>query len=159
MLALGIAVTQAQANDALWMATEKYWQAFRVEEDRGRTCFVSSVPTESKGNYTKRGEILAQVFHMPSEKERNVVMFRAGYKFKKQSDVEVNIDGKTFRLFTIEDRAYAESEEDDIAIIQSMKRGRRMTVTGTSSRGTETTDIYSLSGFTKAKNLIDRTCK
>jgi hypothetical protein len=39
-----------------------------------------------------------------------------------------------------------------------MKRGRAMTVVGTSSRGTVTTDSYSLAGFTKTKNLIDKTC-
>jgi hypothetical protein len=40
-----------------------------------------------------------------------------------------------------------------------MKRGTKMSVVGTSSRGTKTTDTYSLSGFTKTKNLIDKTCK
>ena len=69
------------------------------------------------------------------------------------------IDKKTFTLFTIEDRAYAESEEDDIRIIAAMKRGSTMTVIGTSSRGTKTTDTYSLLGFTKVKSVIDKTCK
>jgi hypothetical protein len=40
-----------------------------------------------------------------------------------------------------------------------MKRGSKMTVVGVSSRGTKTTDTYSLAGFTKAKNLMDKTCK
>jgi hypothetical protein len=83
----------------------------------------------------------------------------AGYRYKPQSDVTVKIDKKTFTLFTIEDRAYAESEEDDIRIIAAMKRGSKMTVVGTSSRGTKTTDTYSLLGFTKAKSVIDKTCK
>ena len=71
----------------------------------------------------------------------------------------MNIGGKKFTLFTIEGRAYAESEEDDIAMIRAMKRGSKMTVVGTSSRGTKTTDTYSLSGFTKAKGVIDKNCK
>jgi hypothetical protein len=78
---------------------------------------------------------------------------------EKHSAVDVSIDGKKFKLFTIEGRAYAESEEDDVAMVRAMKRGRKMTVVGTSSRGTVTTDSYSLSGFTKTKNLIDKTCK
>jgi hypothetical protein len=40
-----------------------------------------------------------------------------------------------------------------------MKRGNKMTVIGTSSRGTKTTDTYSLAGFTKTKAVIDKTCK
>jgi hypothetical protein len=34
-----------------------------------------------------------------------------------------------------------------------------MVVSGQSSRGTKTTDTYSLTGFTATKKLIDQTCK
>jgi hypothetical protein len=34
-----------------------------------------------------------------------------------------------------------------------------LTVVGFSSRVKKTTDTYSLAGFTKTKNLIDKTCK
>jgi hypothetical protein len=34
-----------------------------------------------------------------------------------------------------------------------------MTVEGISSRGTKTTDVFSLSGFTAAYNAITRACK
>jgi len=44
-------------------------------------------------------------------------------------------------------------------MITAMKRGSKMLVVGTSSRGTVTTDTYSLSGFTKTKSTIDKTCK
>lgn len=152
--------TMSMAAEPQRMLTEKDWQAFRVDDDKGRTCFISSVPTKSTGKYDpeNRGEVRVFVSHGPNKAERNVVQFVAGYKHKKHSDVTVNIDGKKFTLFTIEGRAYAESEEDDIAIIRAMKRGSKMTVGGTSSRGTKTTDTYSLSGFTKTKNLIDKTC-
>jgi hypothetical protein len=150
----------AMASDPQRMLTEKDWQAFRVEDDKGRTCFISSVPTKSAGKYdpSNRGEVRVFVSHGPNKAERNVVQFVAGYKHKKHSDVTVNIDGKKFTLFTLEGRAYAESEEDDIALVRAMKRGSKMTVVGVSSRGTKTTDTYSLSGFTKTKNLIDKTC-
>ena len=83
----------------------------------------------------------------------------AGYRYKSQSDVTMTIDRNKFKLFTIEDRAYAESEEDDTRIIAAMKRGSKMTVVGTSSRDTVTTDTYSLLGFSKTKSVIDKTCK
>jgi hypothetical protein len=152
--------TMSMAAEPQRMLIEKDWQAFRVDDDKGRTCFISSVPTKSTGKYDpeNRGEVRVFVSHGPNKAERNVVQFVAGYKHKKHSDVTVNIDGKKFTLFTIEGRAYAGSEEDDIAIIRAMKRGSKMTVGGTSSRGTKTTDTYSLSGFTKTKNLIDKTC-
>jgi len=143
------------------MLVSKNWGAYRYDNDGSRICFVSSVPTKSKGKYDpkNRGDIRVFVSHGPGKAERDVVQVIAGYRYKPQSDVSLTIDGKSFKLFTIEDRAYAESEEDDKRIITLMKRGSRMTVVGISSRGTKTTDTYSLSGFTKTKAVIDKTCK
>ena len=143
------------------MLVSKDWGAYRYDNDGSRICFVSSVPIKSKGKYDpkNRGDIRVFVSHGPGKAERDVVQVMAGYRYKPQSDVSLTIDGKSFKLFTIEDRAYAESEEDDKRIITLMKRGSRMTVVGISSRGTKTTDTYSLSGFTKTKAVIDKTCK
>jgi len=158
-LAAGL-VTAALAQP-VQMLVEKDWAAYRVDDDGKRTCFISSVPTKSEGKYdpANRGETRVYVSHGPVPEERNVVQLLAGYKYKKQTDVKVTIDGRNFTLFTLEGRAYAESEEDDIAMIKAMKSGNKMTVVGVSSRGTTTTDTYSLAGFTKTKNLIDKTCK
>ena len=43
-------------------------------------------------------------------------------------------------------------------IVSAMKAGTRLVVLGTSSRGTDTEDIYSLFGFTAALKLIDKAC-
>ena len=143
------------------MLVSKNWGAYRYDNNDSRICFVSSIPTKSKGKYDpkNRGDIRVFVSHGPGKAERDVVQVIAGYRYKPQSDVSLTIDGKSFKLFTIEDRAYAESEEDDRRIITLMKRGSRMTIVGISSRGTKTTDTYSLSGFTKTKAVIDKTCK
>ena len=143
------------------MLVSKKWGAYRYDNNGSRICFVSSVPTKSRGKYDpkNRGDIRVFVSHGPGNAERDVVQVIAGYRYKPQSDVSLTIDGKSFKLFTIEDRAYAESEEDDRRMITLMKRGSRMTVVGISSRGTKTTDTYSLSGFTKTKAVIDKTCR
>jgi hypothetical protein len=39
-----------------------------------------------------------------------------------------------------------------------MRAGATMTVTGTSTRGTVTKDIYSLTGFTAANETINKAC-
>jgi hypothetical protein len=166
---VGLAVTMITAAlgampafaDPKQMLIDKDWGAYRYDDDGGRMCFVSSVPSQSKGDYdpNNRGETRVFVSHGPDRAERNVVQIVAGYRYKAQSDVTMTIDGKKFTLFTIEDRAFASSEEDDLRMISAMKRGSEMTIVGTSSRGTKTTDSYSLAGFTKTKSVIDKTCK
>ena len=160
VIAAGFAAAPAFA-EPLQMLIEKDWGAYRYDNDGSRICFVSSVPTKSKGKYdpANRGDIRVFVSHGPGKAERDVVQVIAGYRYKAQSDVTLSIDGKSFKLFTLEDRAYAESEEDDRRIVVQMKRGSQMTIIGTSSRGTKTTDTYSLAGFTKTKAVIDKTCK
>ena len=160
VIVTGLVVPTAFA-EPVEMLVSKKWGAYRYDNNGSRICFVSSVPTKSKGKYDpkNRGDIRVFVSHGPGKAERDVVQVIAGYRYKPQSDVSLTIDGKNFKLFTIEDRAYAESEEDDGRIITLMKRGLRMTVVGISSRGTKTTDTYSLSGFTKTKAVIDKTCK
>jgi len=159
-IAISFVATAAFAEPKEMLVSKK-WGAYRYDNDGKRVCFVSSVPTKSEGKYDRnnRGDVRVFVSHGPGKAERDVVQVIAGYRYKPQSDVSLTIDGKNFKLFTIEDRAYAESEEDDKRIITLMKRGSRMTVVGISSRGTKTTDTYSLSGFTKTKAVIDKTCK
>ena len=159
-IAISFVATAAFAEPKEMLVSKK-WGAYRYDNDGKRVCFISSVPTKSEGKYDRnnRGDVRVFVSHGPGKAERDVVQVIAGYRYKPQSDVSLTIDGKNFKLFTIEDRAYAESEEDDRRIITLMKRGSRMTVIGISSRGTKTTDTYSLSGFTKTKAVIDKTCK
>ena len=77
---------------------------------------------------------------------------------KKGSAVTVVIDGQKFDLFTQGSTAWAKDEKTDSALARAMIRGRKMTVTGTSMRGTKTVDVYSLSGFTAAYKTIGRDC-
>ena len=69
------------------------------------------------------------------------------------------IDGNETVLFTQDNRAYSFNEADDTTLVTRMKRGNKLVVTGISSRGNKTIDEYSLSGFTKAKALLDKLCK
>jgi invasion protein IalB len=135
------------------------WRAFTYTEDGSKVCYMASEPTSEEGDYTRRGEVYAMVTHRPSQGTENVVSFIIGYPFQEDSRVDVTIDGsKSFTLFTHKDTAWAPDAETDRQLVQAMRAGRRMVVEGTSSRGTDTTDTYSLLGFTAAHNRIGKAC-
>ena len=136
------------------------WSVLRQETDAGRLCYITSEPIEKKGDYDKknRGETRVFVTHGPGKAERDVVSIVAGYIFEKQSEVELNIDGIKQSFFTLEDRAWSFTQDEDKKIIRNMKRGNKLTIKGVSSRGNTTIDLYSLSGFTKAKQMLDKIC-
>ena len=73
--------------------------------------------------------------------------------------VKMSIGESTFKLFTTKEWAFAENAKLDERLITAMKRGSTLTVKGVSSRGTKTTDIYSLKGFTAAYKAINKACR
>ncbi len=135
------------------------WSAFKFFEDGNPACYMASQPIKDEGDYTRRGDIYALVTHRPAENRRDEVSFLAGYTFKDDSTVEVTIGSLKKQLFTKGDSAWAADSETDGELVQAMVRGNRMIVKGISSRGTTTTDTYSLSGFTKAHRTISEACK
>ena len=152
--------TNLMASEKVQMEQFGDWSVLRQETDAGRLCYITSEPIEKKGDYDKenRGETRVFVTHGPGKAERDVVSIVAGYMFKKQSEVELNVDGIKQSFFTLEDRAWSIGQDEDKKIIRNMKRGNKLTVKGISSRGNTTIDIYSLSGFTKAKQMLDKIC-
>ena len=86
------------------------------------------------------------------------VSIKAGFNFKKNKDVIFDVDGNKTKLFPVDDRAWSESTKVDRFLVQSMRRGQKLIVTGISIPGNKIIDTYSLSGFTKALRLIDKSC-
>ena len=136
------------------------WTAWTYNEGGNLICYMSSTPKKDEGKYTKRGDIYVIITHRPSEKAFDEVSFVAGYTFKSGAPLVIKIGNQTFRnTFTEGDKAWMVSNTEDKNVIASMKRGSRMLVEGTSSRGTATKDTYSLKGFTSAYNAISAKCK
>lgn len=134
------------------------WTAFTDGSGDKQICYVGSVPKKAEGKYTRRGDTYTLISHRPGERVFGEVSVEAGYTYKPDSEVTVDVDGKKFKLFTKGGNAWATDAEADKALVAAMKAGRRMIIKGTSSRGTLTTDTYSLSGLTAAYRAIDKAC-
>ena len=159
VLALAIPPSAATAQESTPISRHRDWAVHTYGSGEAKRCFMTSFPTELRGNYNRnnRGETIVYVSHGPDKSTRNVVTVFAGYRYKNQTDVTFNIDGEIFRLFSEGSFAWAYQEEDQ-AIVRAMRSGARLTVTGVSSRNNETIDIYSLAGFTAAHNEISQLC-
>jgi invasion protein IalB len=133
------------------------WQALTYEENGKPVCYVFTEPAKKEGQYTTRGQVYALVTHRPADKKLNVFTIISGYTFKEDSDAILEIGDRKFTLFTQEGMAWA-TDEDDPKIVDALKKGTDMVVHGTSARGTETIDTYSLLGFSKAYDAIGVAC-
>ncbi len=136
------------------------WSAFYYQDGKNVVCYMASSPQKDEGKYTQRGDIYVVITHRPAEKSFDVVNFVAGYTYKRDAKVVVKI-GKTAidKMFVDKDKAWAVSEKVDRELVEAMKKGERMIVTGESSKGTATKDTYSLSGFSAAYKAISAKCR
>lgn len=154
VLTVGSAAAEAQS----FVKTFSDWSVFRDGKGKDKTCYIASSPTKETGKYKNRGDSFVLVTHRPGERTRDVFELRAGYAYGKDSEVIVNIDNQVYKLFTDKSTAWAKDSKTDRTLTRAMIRGRTMTVTGTSSRGTKTVDTYSLKGFTAAYRTIGKEC-
>jgi len=70
----------------------------------------------------------------------------------------LDISGNKFELFTEGEWAWPATPADDAKIVAAMKRGADATVIARSGRGTQTSDKFSLLGFTAAEEAAAKRC-
>lgn len=149
----------AQSKGRQFLGGFRDWDAFKEIRANGeKTCYMISVPKDTAPKNVRRGEIYVIITHWPEAQIRSQVNVVVGYPFKDGGTASAIIDGRTHKMFTRGERAWAYDDKQDRDMTEAMKRGTKLVVKGTSSRGTNTTDRYSLSGFTAAHNAITQAC-
>jgi invasion protein IalB len=151
-----LAPSLAEAAPKL-LSNHQDWNLYVVEGSE-KLCYIASEPKKQEGTYKSRGNPFFIVARIPSNPPIDEVSVRAGYTYKKGSEVSVRIDGTAFSFFTNDEQAWAKSSDDDKAAIAAMRRGRQAVVEATSTRDTRSSDTYSLSGFTDAYTALTTAC-
>ena len=136
------------------------WTAYTYKASDTKVCYVVSQPKSSDAvKKVKRDPIFFIITHMPGRNINGEVSTIIGYPFKEATTVQLKVDNVEFELFTNGDGAWADTKEKEKKIVTAMKAGQKFSVKGMSWKGTETTDNYSLNGFSAAMDKIDVSCK
>lgn len=157
VVALIALATPAQAQTAKFLQTYDDWAAYIGVGTAKKTCFVVSEPTASLPKGVKRGPIFFYISQYPGENVRNEISVKMGYPLQAKP-VEVKIGANTFNLFTKNEGAFVEKKEDEHRLVVAMKGAGQMVVSGISTRGTKTTDTYSLKGLSNALGRMVNEC-
>ena len=118
-------------------------------------CFIGSAPVETDLPESKQRGITYILVYRINKSKDAIVQIAAGYPYKKGQNVDVTIDNVQFDFYSDDDTAWS---NDDNKVIFAMKKGIKLIVKGESSRGTKTTDIYTLKGFTAGYNQLFNDC-
>ncbi len=147
------------------LGTYNAWTAYSSDESGSEVCFIVSDPKEKKLSRVgrKRGDVHFLVSNWPAQKIRNQPSVIIGYPFAPRSKPSVQIGSDKFELVldpdneAHEERAWVKDSMES-KMIEAMRRGANMIVTGRSASGTISTDTYSLLGFTAALQRINKEC-
>ncbi len=140
-------------------STGKYknWESFVAETDKGKICFAQTMPTKRAPAAIKRNESKLFVTFRPSEEIKDEVSITSGHDYKTSS-VTASSGKRKYSFFSQKDFAWLLDDQEEKKFIQLMKKATDVIVKARTVKGAETTDHYSMMGFTKAYNTAKKTC-
>ena len=136
----------------------KDWESFVLSKEGSKICFAQSIPVVRAPKKLKREPSRLFVSFRPNENIKNEVSVTNGYEFKPKTPVAAKSGKKTYDLFSKGKFAWLVDNEDEVKLITTMKKASRLMIIGNNNKGEQTTDHYSMMGFTKAYNTAKKSC-
>ena len=136
----------------------KDWESFILSQDGNKTCFAQSIPVVRAPKKLKRDPSRLFVSFRPTENIKNEVSVTNGYEFKLKAPVAAKSGKKAYYLFSKGRFAWVVDQKDEQKLISTMKKASRLMIIGMTEKDDQTTDHYSMMGFTKAYNIAKKSC-
>jgi hypothetical protein len=138
------------------------WSAFQSTTSSGRVCYALSEAKSHEPKKAKRDPIYFLISDWPTRRIKSEVEVIPGYEYKTDGAAAAEVGSDKFEFFTRNEggagSAWVQEAGDEARLVDAMKRGSEVVVTGVSQRGTKTTDTYSLSGISAALDKIHAAC-
>ena len=136
----------------------KDWESFVLSQEGSKICFAQSKPVIRAPKKLKREPSRLFVSFRPSENIKNEISVTNGYEFKPKAPVEAKSGKKSYDLYSKGRFAWVVDNEDEAKLIVTMKKASRLMIIGNTGKGDQTTDHYSMMGFTKAYKTAKKSC-
>ena len=136
----------------------KDWESFILSKEGNKICFAQSIPVVRAPKKIKRDPSRLFVSFRPTENVKNEVSVTNGYEFKLKSPVTAKSGKKSYDLFSKGRFAWVVDTKDESKLIVTMKKASRLMIIGNTDKDDQTTDHYSMMGFTKAYNTAKKSC-
>ena len=160
ILLLGIFVVfsfNALANTPRSTGKYKNWESFVAETEKGKICFAQTLPTKRAPKAVQRDKSKLFVTFRPGENIKDEVSITSGHDYKSSS-VSASSGKRKYSFFSQKNFAWLLDDQEEKSFIKVMKRATDLIVKARTAKGAETTDHYSMMGFTKAYNTAKKTC-
>jgi hypothetical protein len=160
-LSLSLALPAA-AEPANLLGVFGNWSAYTTGTGSSQTCYALSKPRASRPAGTKRAAVYLMISDWPSRKVKAEPQIVYGYQGKENGVAALGVGSDKFPFFIRNNgkdgSAWLQQLTDNGRLMDAMHNGVSAVASGTSSRGTKTSDTYSLSGFNDALAKIHAAC-
>ena len=136
----------------------KDWESFVLSQNGNKVCFAQSIPVVRAPKKLKREPSRLFVSFRPAENIKNEISVTNGYEFKIKAPVTAKSGKKSYDLFSKGKFAWVVDNKDEKKLIVTMKKASRLMIIGMTEKDDQTTDHYSMMGFTKAYNTAKKSC-
>ena len=157
LIVLVLFTFNVSANTPRSTGKYKNWESFTVETDKGKICFAQTIPTKRAPSSIQRGKSKLFVTFRPAEDIKDEVSLTSGHDYKT-STVTAASGKKKYSFFSQKSFAWLLDDQEEKNFIKLMKRATNLIIKARTTNGAETTDHYSMMGFTKAYNTAKKTC-
>ena len=149
---------QAIAEEVKKIGKFKDWETMVIKNNSKFVCFAQSKPVlQSPKSYKREARLF--VSFRPNEKIINEISITSGYEYNNENSI-IAKSGKHKYKFDIaqENFAWLADNKMEKKMINTMKKGSRIMISGYNQKGSKTIDNYSLLGYTKAYNTAKKRC-
>ena len=136
----------------------KDWESFVLILNESKVCYAQSIPVVRAPKKLKRDPSRLFVSFRPIENIKDEISVTNGYEFQLKAPVTAKSGKKVYDLFSKGRFAWVVDNEDETKLIRTMKKASRLMIIGNSDKGNQTTDHYSMMGFTKAYSAAKKSC-
>jgi hypothetical protein len=137
------------------------WGAYMGVSGGRKVCFALARPASSQTIPPNRPRDPSYMFvsTRPTENVRNEVSVVIGYPFKPETDAGLEVGPAKFAMHTQGDGAWLKNPAEEGRMVDAMRKGVDLVVKGTSGRGTQSTDRYTLKGLAQALDRVNQECR
>jgi invasion protein IalB len=154
------AAKPAEAASPTLLGQYGEWGAYWAGNSGNKVCFALAKPVTSQTTPANRprNPVYLFVASRPAENVKNEVSVVVGYAFRSGTDATVEVGPAKFAMNTQNDGAWIKNVAEEARLVDSMRKASDLTVTGTSSHGTQSLDHYSLKGLNQALDRAGQEC-
>jgi hypothetical protein len=140
------------------------WGAYTASPGGSKVCFALAKPASMVDSPANRRTAANPVYMFistrPGESVKDEVsMLVTGYQFKGSTEATVTVGAASFAMYTQNDGAWVKNAAEESQLIDALRKGQDVIIKATTSKGTKTTDTFSLKGISQALDRVAQECK